>query len=43
VRNLSDGSIRINTKIDKKGAEQGLEELKRSVDTKVKQLEKRCC
>lgn len=37
---MSDGSIRINTKIDRKGAEQGLVELKRSVDTKVKQLEK---
>lgn len=37
---MADGSIRINTKIDKKGAEKGLEELKKSVDVKVKQLEK---
>lgn len=37
---MADGSIRINTKIDKKGAEKGIEELKKSIDTKVKQLEK---
>lgn len=37
---MADGSIRINTKIDKKGAEKGVEELKKSIDTKVKQLEK---
>lgn len=36
---MADGSIRINTKIDRKGAEQGLKELKKDVDTKVKQLE----
>ena len=37
---MADGSIRINTKIDKSGAEQGIEELKKSIDLKVKQLEK---
>lgn len=37
---MADGSIRINTKIDKKGAEKGVQELKKSIDTKVKQLEK---
>ncbi len=40
VSKLADGSIRIDTKINKKGAEQGLDELKRIADTKVKQLEK---
>lgn len=37
---MADGSIRINTKIDRKGAEQGLKALKKDADTKVKQLEK---
>lgn len=36
---MADGSIRIDTKINRKGAEQGLEELKKTADTKVKQLE----
>ena len=35
VSKLADGSIRIDTKINKKGAEQGLDELKRIADTKV--------
>lgn len=37
---MADGSIRIDTRINKKGAEQGLEELKKTADDKVKQLEK---
>ena len=37
---MADGSIHINTKINRKGAEQGLNDLKKTVDTKVKQLEK---
>lgn len=37
---MADGSIRIDTKINKKGAEQGLNELKKSADEKVRQLEK---
>ncbi len=37
---MADGSIRIDTKINNKGAEQGLNELKQLADTKVKQLEK---
>ncbi len=39
VRKLADGSIRIDTKINRKGAEQGLEELKKTADAKVRQLE----
>ena len=37
---MADGSIHINTKINRKGAEQDLNDLKKAVDTKVKQLEK---
>ena len=36
---MADGSIHIDTKINRKGAEQGLKELKKDADTKVKQLE----
>lgn len=39
MRKLADGSIRIDTKINRKGAEQGLEELKKTADAKVRQLE----
>ncbi len=37
---MADGSIHIDTKINRKGAEQGLKELKKEADTKVKQLER---
>jgi len=36
---VADGSIRINTKLDRKGFEQGLKELQKDANQKVKQLE----
>lgn len=36
---MADGSIRINTKLDRRGFEEGYKALKRDADTKVKQLE----
>ena len=36
---MADGSIHIDTKINRKGAEEGLKQLKKDADTKVKQLE----
>lgn len=38
MRLLADGSIKIDTSIKRKGAEQDLNELKRTVDAKVKQI-----
>ena len=37
---MAAASLHIDTKINRKGAEQGLKELKKEADTKVKQLER---